>query len=60
MFGRQERLEYSGEDAPKSRRWLWITLAVVVLTGIAAFFMMGKQDGSASKAAAGKGASQQA
>ncbi|OSZ69906.1 efflux transporter periplasmic adaptor subunit [Sphingomonas sp. IBVSS2] len=60
MFGRQERLEYSGEEAPKSRRWLWITLAVVVLIGIAAYFMMGRQDGAATKAAAGKGGSQQA
>lgn len=57
MFGRQERLEYTGEDAPKSRRWLWITLVVVALIAVAAFFMVGKQDGGATKgAAAGKAA----
>ncbi|MBB4099986.1 efflux RND transporter periplasmic adaptor subunit [Sphingomonas kyeonggiensis] len=52
MFGRQERLEYTGEDAPKSRRWLWITLVVVALIAVAAFFMVGKQDGGATKGAA--------
>jgi RND family efflux transporter MFP subunit len=52
MFGRQERLEYSGDEAPKSRRWLWITLAVVAIIAIAAFFMMGKKDGAAQQAAA--------
>lgn len=51
MFGRQDRLEYTGEDAPKSRRWLWITLGVVALIAIAAFFMMGNRDGAATKAA---------
>jgi len=57
MFGRQERLEYTGEDAPKSRRWLWITLVVVALIAVAAFFTMGRQDGGAVKgAAAGKSA----
>ncbi|MFS2111743.1 efflux RND transporter periplasmic adaptor subunit [Sphingomonas sp. Sphisp140] len=57
MFGRQERLEYNGEDAPKSRRWLWITLVVVALIAVAAFFTMGRQDGAAVKgAAAGKSA----
>lgn len=57
MFGRQERLEYTGEDAPKSRRWLWITLVVVALIAVAAFFIVGKQDGGATKgAAAGKSA----
>ncbi len=54
MFGRQERLEYSG-DAPKSRRWLWITLIVLAIA-VAGFFTMGKfmggkQDGAATKAA---------
>ncbi|MBB4838148.1 RND family efflux transporter MFP subunit [Sphingomonas kyeonggiensis] len=54
MFGRQERLEYSG-DAPKSRRWLWITLIVLAIA-VAGFFTMGKfmggkQDGAANKAA---------
>ncbi|MEP9358734.1 efflux RND transporter periplasmic adaptor subunit [Sphingomonas sp. KR3-1] len=57
MFGRQERLEYTGDEAPKSRRWLWITLAVVAVIAIAAFFMMGKQDGAAGKQAAAKNAS---
>jgi HlyD family secretion protein len=52
MFGRQERLEYSGDDAPKSRRWLWITLVVVALIAVAAFFMMGNRDGAATKKAA--------
>lgn len=52
MFGRQERLEYTGEDAPKSRRWLWITLVVVALIAVAAFFVVGKQDGGATKGAA--------
>ncbi|MDQ0248823.1 RND family efflux transporter MFP subunit [Sphingomonas kyeonggiensis] len=57
MFGRQERLEYNGEGAPKSRRWLWITLVVVALIAVAAFFTMGRQDGGAVKgAAAGKSA----
>jgi HlyD family secretion protein len=51
MFGRQDRLEYTGDDAPKSRRWLWITLAVVAVIAIAAFFMMGNRDGGATKKA---------
>lgn len=59
MFGRQERLEYTGEDAPKSRRWLWISLVVVALIAVAAFFTMGKQDGAASKKPATKGAQNQ-
>ncbi len=55
MIGRQERLEYSG-DAPKSRRWLWIALIVVAIVAVlfaAGKFMGGKQDGAATKAAAG-------
>ncbi len=57
MFGRQERLEYTSDETPKrSRRWLWIGLAVVAVLGIAAFFMMGRNDGAATKGAAPKGA----
>lgn len=58
MFGRQERLEYTSEEAPKSRRWLWITLVVVAVIAVAAYFMVGRQGGAATKgAAAAKGAS---
>lgn len=61
MFGRQERLEYSG-DAPKSRRWLWITLIVLAIV-VAGFFTMGKfmsgtQDAGATKAASKSGGNQ--
>ncbi|RYD93976.1 MAG: efflux RND transporter periplasmic adaptor subunit, partial [Sphingomonadales bacterium] len=56
MFGRQERLEYSGEEGTRrNRRWIWITLGVIVIAGVLAFFLMGRTDGT-EKAAAGKGA----
>ncbi|HWU95771.1 MAG TPA: efflux RND transporter periplasmic adaptor subunit, partial [Sphingomonas sp.] len=62
MFGRQERLEYSGEDAPKSRRWLWITLIVLAIIVVGFFtmgkFMSGQQDGGATKAATKSGGNQ--
>lgn len=55
MFGRQERLEYTSDETPKrSRRWLWIGLAVIVVAGIAAFLVMGKPAGDAGKGAAPK------
>ncbi len=44
MFGRQERLEFASDEAPaRSRRWIWIGLAVVVVLGALAFFMMAGQ-----------------
>jgi HlyD family secretion protein len=57
MFGRQERLEFTGEETVrKSRRWVWILAAAIVVLGAAAFFMMRGSGGEASKgAAAGKG-----
>ncbi|MBX3565606.1 MAG: efflux RND transporter periplasmic adaptor subunit [Sphingomonas sp.] len=55
MFGRQERLEFTGEEPRRSRRWIWITLAVIVIAGVAAFFLMGRHSG-ADKGAADKGA----
>lgn len=58
MFGRRERLEFTGEEAPRrSRRWLWIGAAVIVVLGIAAVLMMrGGQPADAPKAAAKGGA----
>jgi hypothetical protein len=52
MFGRQERLEFTGEETTrKSRRWIWIVGVAIVVVGALAFFMM-----SGSKTAAPKGA----
>jgi HlyD family secretion protein len=52
MFGRQERLEFTGEETTrKSRRWMWIVGLAIVVVGAVAFFMM-----SGSKTAAPKGA----
>lgn len=57
MFGRQERLEFTGEEtARKSRRWIWIVAAAIVVVGALAFFMMGGSKSEAPKGAAGKGA----
>lgn len=56
MFGRQERLEFTGEETRKSRKWLWIGIAVIVVVGIAAFFMMSGSKPADPKGAAGKGA----
>ncbi len=60
MFGRQERLEFTGEETPRrSRRWLWIGGAVLVVLGLVAVFMMrGGQPAEAPKAA-GAGAGSQ-
>ena len=59
MFGRQERLEFTGEDGTRrSRRWIWITLGVVVAAALLAFFLMGR-GGGADKAAADKKAAAQ-
>lgn len=59
MFGRQERLEFTGEETTrKSRRWIWITAAAVVVVGLLALFLMGGSKSGAPKgAAATKGAS---
>jgi HlyD family secretion protein len=56
MFGRQERLEFTGEETRKSRKWLWIGIAVIVVVGIAAFFMMSGSKPVDPKGAADKGA----
>jgi RND family efflux transporter MFP subunit len=54
MLGRQERLEFTGDEpARRSRRWLWIALGAVVVVGIAAFLMMGKPKTDAAKGADG-------
>jgi RND family efflux transporter MFP subunit len=56
MFGRQERLEFTGEETTrKSRRWLWIAIAAVVVLGALAFFMMSGPSENAPKGAAAKG-----
>lgn len=57
MFGRQERLEFTGEETRRSRRWIWITLGVIVIAGVLAFFLMGRNS-SADKTAAQKGAAE--
>ncbi len=58
MFGRQERLEFAGEETTrKSRRWLWISAVAIVVVGAIAFFMMSSSKPADTKgAAAGKGA----
>lgn len=56
MFGRQERLEFTGEEtARKSRRWIWIVGVAILVVGVLAFFMMGGSKPEAPKGAAGKG-----
>jgi HlyD family secretion protein len=59
MFGRQERLEYTGEETTRrSRRWIWITLAVVAVLAAIAFFTMGRGDGAKTADAKGAAAAQ--
>jgi HlyD family secretion protein len=61
MFGRQERLEFTGEETTrKSRRWLWIVGVAILVVGAVAFFMMSGSSTEAPKGAAGKGAPEQA
>lgn len=56
MFGRQERLEFTGEETTrKSRRWIWIVAAAIVVLGAVAFFMMGGSKPEQPEGAAGKG-----
>jgi HlyD family secretion protein len=57
MFGRQERLEFTGEETTrKTRRWIWIVAAALVVVGILAFFMMsGPKQAAPKGAAAAKG-----
>lgn len=64
MFGRQERLEYVGDDSARgSRRWIWITLGLIIVAGLVAFYVMSKSSGSkpaaADKGAAAKGGQSQ-
>lgn len=48
MFGRQEKLEFVGDDAArKKRRWLYIGAAAAILLVIA-FFVFGKDGGEAA------------
>lgn len=48
MFGRQEKLEFVGDDAArKKRRWLYIGAAAAILLVIA-FFVFGKGGGEAA------------
>jgi HlyD family secretion protein len=61
MFGRQERLEFTGEETTrKSRRWMWIVGLAILIVGAIAFFMMSGSKTEAPKGAAGKGGPQQA
>ncbi|UYY56928.1 efflux RND transporter periplasmic adaptor subunit [Sphingomonas sp. S2-65] len=56
MFGRQDRLEYTGEETPRrSRRWIWILGIAIVVVGIVAVLAVSRKDGAAPKGAA-KGA----
>ncbi|MES2987538.1 MAG: efflux RND transporter periplasmic adaptor subunit [Pseudomonadota bacterium] len=54
MFGRQDRLEFAGEDTRRSRRWIWITLGVIAIAALVAFVVMGR-GGDAAKGADAKG-----
>ncbi|AQR74396.1 efflux RND transporter periplasmic adaptor subunit [Sphingomonas sp. LM7] len=56
MFGRQERLEFTGEETRKSRKWLWIAAAAIVVVGVLAFFLMSGSKPADPKGAAAKGA----
>lgn len=64
MFGRQDRLEYTGEETPRrSRRWIWVLGIAIVIVGVVAVFAMGRNDSAAKKDApkgdaAAKGSSQ--
>jgi HlyD family secretion protein len=57
MLGRQEQLEYTGEEAPRSRRRLWIGLGVAIVAILAAFFLLqpkkSAESGAAKSGAAG-------
>ncbi|RYY26319.1 MAG: efflux RND transporter periplasmic adaptor subunit [Sphingomonadales bacterium] len=56
MFGRQERLEFTGEaETRRNRRWIWIVLGVIVAAGLITFYIMSK---GGSPAAADKGAAE--
>lgn len=59
MFGRQERLEFTGEETTRrSRRWIWIGLAAIVAIAIIAFLVMGRSGGETAKSAPQQGQSQ--
>lgn len=59
MFGRQDRLEYTGEETPRrSRRWIWILGIAIVVVGVLAVFAMSRK-GDATKKEAPKGAAAQ-
>ncbi|AJP74630.1 efflux RND transporter periplasmic adaptor subunit [Sphingomonas hengshuiensis] len=54
MLGRQERLEFTGEETGvRSRRWIWIGALVVVILAAAAFFLLNGSSDDAAKGAAG-------
>ncbi|WP_448662985.1 efflux RND transporter periplasmic adaptor subunit [Sphingomonas sp. CJ20] len=55
MFGRQDRLEYTGaETKVRSRRWLWIVVALaVVAIAVVAYALMNGKDADAQKGDAG-------
>lgn len=56
MFGRQERLEFTGEETTrKNRRWMWIVGAAILVVGALAFFLMSGSKTEAPKGAAAKG-----
>lgn len=57
MFGRQERLEFTGEETGrKRRRWIWVVAGLIVLVGIAAVLMMRGGAAESAKGGAAKGA----
>jgi HlyD family secretion protein len=60
MFGRQERLEFTGDETPRrSRRWIWIGLVSVLVVALVAFYVMGKGNGGAAPKTAGAGGGDQ-
>ncbi|HEX8301163.1 efflux RND transporter periplasmic adaptor subunit [Sphingomonas sp.] len=63
MFGRQERLEFTGEPGARSnRRWIWIGIVAIVVIGALTFYLLSRGGDAAGKGESakseGKGQSQ--